>query len=163
MANVLIAIVRQIFFVMCGKYVGGFFGLTKSGQKITGPMILTTVSFLIGFPVDLRKNTHLVERMSVLGCNVFLDSILLAVTICVDEDKKMRWIYSLWMVTETGKLCPSMASKTGEVDMDFHHHIGAVRQSVFETDPCTVETAHDQSHCLTVVAGSLHLVDFVFT
>ena len=73
---------------MSGKYVDDLFGLTKSGQKITGSTILTTVSFLIGFPIDLCKNTHLVERMSVLGCKVFLDMALLAVIIFVDEDKK---------------------------------------------------------------------------
>ena len=97
---------------MSGKYVDAFFGLTKSGQTITGSMILTIVFFLKGFPTDLRKNTHFVERMLVLGCKVFLDSALLAVTFFVDQDKKMRWIYDLWMVTKTGKLCPSMASKS---------------------------------------------------
>ena len=110
-ANVFIAVLRQLFFIMSGKYVDDFFGLTKAGQKNTGSQILTTLSHLFGFPVDLRKNQHLVERMSVLGCKVFLDLAKLADTIFIDEEKKLRWIFDLWVVVKTGKLCPSLASK----------------------------------------------------
>ena len=71
-ANVLVATMRQLLYILGGKYVDDFFGMTKKGQNISGATMLETLAAALGFPVDKRKSSYFEERMSILGCCVTL-------------------------------------------------------------------------------------------
>lgn len=95
------------------KYVDDWFTASKKGAKITGIDIVHMVLMCLGIPLDQRKTFQLQETLVVLGARLASSWAKRGYYLCVDDDKRKRWLKKLKECMERNTMDPGEASKMG--------------------------------------------------
>ena len=110
LCSMLVAVCRQILYIMVLRFVDDMFGVSRQGLASPGKYI-SMVAQMMGIPCDEGKSADLMSEMAILGCKVSLNFSRRLIRVVITSDKTARYTQFITRILQDGVLTPSDASR----------------------------------------------------